>query len=63
MSTCFNWFTDILIGCCFQVHAGPLAYAEAFLESPKVAKYKTDKVDALKDVFRSVMLLVDISEA
>uniref|UniRef100_A0A0L8FZY9 DOCKER domain-containing protein n=1 Tax=Octopus bimaculoides TaxID=37653 RepID=A0A0L8FZY9_OCTBM len=35
-----------------QVHAGPLAYAEAFLSKDKVNKYPVGKVAALKDVFK-----------
>ncbi|KAK3096056.1 hypothetical protein FSP39_022605 [Pinctada imbricata] len=35
-----------------QVHAGPLAYAQAFLSKDKVNKFHAEKVDALKDVFR-----------
>ncbi|XP_076453954.1 dedicator of cytokinesis protein 9-like isoform X3 [Babylonia areolata] len=37
-----------------QVHAGPLAYAEAFLAPDKVAscEHPADKVDKLKEVFR-----------
>ncbi|XP_036367208.1 dedicator of cytokinesis protein 9 isoform X3 [Octopus sinensis] len=36
-----------------QVHAGPLAYAEAFLSKDKVNKYPVGKVAALKDVFKN----------
>ena len=36
----------------FQVNAGPLAYAEAFLSEDVVGKYKEQKVEALKDVYR-----------
>ncbi|XP_055386706.1 dedicator of cytokinesis protein 9 isoform X2 [Condylostylus longicornis] len=35
-----------------QVNAGPLAYAQAFLESKVVANYKKDCVEDLKDIFR-----------
>ncbi|KAK7484867.1 hypothetical protein BaRGS_00023910, partial [Batillaria attramentaria] len=37
-----------------QVHAGPLAYAEVFLDPEKIAQksYPADKVDKLKEVFR-----------
>lgn len=35
-----------------QVNAGPLAYAEAFLNKDKVSKYPANKVSALKDIFR-----------
>jgi len=41
-----------------QVNAGPLAYAEAFLSSRSVQKYKHDKVGALKEHFRSVCWLI-----
>lgn len=36
-----------------QVNAGPLAYANAFL-NPKenIGKYSEDRVDELKDIFR-----------
>ncbi|XP_046338287.2 dedicator of cytokinesis protein 9-like isoform X11 [Haliotis rufescens] len=35
-----------------QVNAGPLAYAEVFLDPKKVGNCKPEKVEALKDVFR-----------
>jgi len=37
----------------FQVNAGPLAYAVAFLAAPKVNQYKRDLVETLKEYFRS----------
>lgn len=40
-----------------QVNAGPLAYAEAFLAEPTVHKYKRDKTEALKDVFRKFVVV------
>ncbi|KAG8197439.1 hypothetical protein JTE90_014923 [Oedothorax gibbosus] len=35
-----------------QVNAGPLAYANAFLEGKKPEKYPTDKIMSLKEVYR-----------
>ncbi|XP_059143598.1 dedicator of cytokinesis protein 9-like isoform X5 [Physella acuta] len=35
-----------------QVNAGPLAYAEAFLNPEKIAQYPVDKSDRLKAIFR-----------
>ncbi|GIX75278.1 dedicator of cytokinesis protein 9 [Caerostris extrusa] len=35
-----------------QVNAGPLAYANAFLEGKKPEKYPTDKIMTLKEVYR-----------
>lgn len=35
-----------------QVNAGPLAYANAFLEPKRSAQYPPDKVEDLKEVFR-----------
>ncbi|KAH9498544.1 Dedicator of cytokinesis protein 9 [Bulinus truncatus] len=35
-----------------QVNAGPLAYAEAFLNPEKISQYPTDQCDRLKAVFR-----------
>jgi len=35
-----------------QVNAGPLAYANAFLAEDKILKHPTDRVQALKDLFR-----------
>lgn len=37
------------------VNAGPLAYANAFLDTSKNQKYPQIKVDELKDVFRDFM--------
>ncbi|BFZ00720.1 hypothetical protein BsWGS_03761 [Bradybaena similaris] len=39
-----------------QVNAGPLAYAEAFLNPEKIAKYPVDKSDRLKAVFREFVM-------
>ena len=35
-----------------QVHAGPVAYAEAFLAHDKIHKYRHDMIGALKEHFR-----------
>ncbi|KAI0210276.1 Dedicator of cytokinesis protein 9 [Lamellibrachia satsuma] len=35
-----------------QVNAGPVAYADVFLEEENVRKFRPDKVTALKDIFR-----------
>lgn len=35
-----------------QVNAGPLAYANAFLNPQIEDKYSEDKIDELKDIFR-----------
>lgn len=37
---------------CFQVNAGPLAYARAFLDDSSAKKYPDNKVKQLKEVFR-----------
>lgn len=37
-----------------QVNAGPLAYANAFLNPNDESKYSENKVDELKDIFRLV---------
>lgn len=37
---------------CVQVNAGPLAYANAFLEPGQTDLYPDDKVEELRDVFR-----------
>ena len=39
-----------------QVNAGPLAYAEAFLNPEKISKYPIDQSDRLKSVFRFVLI-------
>lgn len=39
---------------CVTVNAGPLAYASAFLDPALSPQYPDDKVEDLKDVFRSV---------
>lgn len=36
----------------FQVNAGPLAYARAFLDDSSAKKYPDNKVKQLKEVFR-----------
>ena len=36
----------------YQVNAGPLAYAEAFVSEEKVSNYPPDRVDSLKSIFR-----------
>ena len=38
----------------FQVNAGPMAYAEAFLSQEEKHNYKKDKVEALKSTFKLV---------
>lgn len=43
------------------VNAGPLAYANAFLDTTKVQKYAQIKVDELKDVFRDFMRVCHIA--
>lgn len=43
------------------VNAGPLAYANAFLDSSKNQKYSQIKVDELKDVFRDFMRVCHIA--
>lgn len=35
-----------------QVNAGPLAYANSFLDPKLSAKYDSEKVEDLKDIFR-----------
>ena len=42
----------------FQVNAGPLAYAQAFLDKSKVLSLPPDSVDTLKDVFRYVIIFI-----
>lgn len=39
-------------GVAVQVNAGPLAYANSFLDPKLSGKYDSDKVEELKDVFR-----------
>lgn len=36
----------------FQVNAGPLAYARAFLDDSSAKKFPDNKVKQLKEVFR-----------
>lgn len=36
----------------FQVNAGPLAYARAFLSDSQSSKYPAKKVNELKEMFR-----------
>lgn len=37
---------------CVQVNAGPLAYANAFLDNSRVKNFSDHKVEELKDVFQ-----------
>lgn len=41
-----------LNSCSFQVNAGPLAYARAFLDDTNTKRYPDNKVKLLKEVFR-----------
>lgn len=43
---------DKIAGDVFQVNAGPLAYAETFLEETNVHRYDPVKINKLKDTFR-----------
>lgn len=36
----------------FQVNAGPMAYARAFLEEKNAKKYPDNQVKLLKEIFR-----------
>lgn len=40
----------------FQVNAGPLAYARAFLDDSSAKKYPDNKVKQLKEVFRYLLM-------
>lgn len=39
---------------CVQVNAGPLAYANAFLDSSRLSQFPSEKVDELKEMFQWV---------
>ena len=41
----------------FQVNAGPLAYAETFLEESNIQRYDSVKTNKLKDIFRYSYML------
>lgn len=43
---------------CVQVNAGPLAYASVFLDPTLCNMYPEDKVEELKDIYRSVYKLL-----
>ena len=51
-----NDMVHISTSCIFQVNAGPMAYAETFLSEEKVSRYPAERVESLKNVFRSVLL-------
>ncbi|XP_076270905.1 dedicator of cytokinesis protein Ziz isoform X1 [Rhynchophorus ferrugineus] len=40
---------------CVQVNAGPLAYANAFLDPTSASTYPEDKVEELKDIYREFL--------
>lgn len=37
---------------CVQVNAGPMAYANAFLDPARIKAYSENKVEELKDIFQ-----------
>lgn len=50
MFVCGLVFSDLIF--IFQVNAGPMAYARAFLEEKNAKKYPDNQVKLLKEIFR-----------